>query len=421
MKKILLLLYLGFVIVSCGNNDDPKPEPETGLHQGRTVLAFFWANNNLDDYLNTNIKDMVSALLEMKDPATLLVYWDGKDPSGNVPAKVGEYPCIVRYTSDGKGKINGKTQDDFSSYDSPLEWGEVVKEYPDQISTKKEVMITVLSDMVKAYPSTNYGIVFGSHGSGWLPSITGSRSIGQDGALSNTALIPELAEALQAACPQKFDFILFDACMMSCAEVCYELRNSTKYCIASVLDIPAVGYPYEQVLSYLYKSDLQNHFPQLCQEYINYYNGNSWGTIAVVDCTQMQGLADATREVIVAHQDKLKDVDTDRLQEYGRVSSNFRGFAYDMVQFVETLGGGEAPSAFMEQFDKAVLYADYTRNIASNASIYKIDGANYCGLGMYIPNALTTPKYTLWNEYFVSSIAWYEAAGWKETQSVWGY
>ena len=39
---------------------------------------------------------------------------------------------------------------------------------------------------------------------------------------------------------------------------------------------------------------------------------------------------------------------------------------------------------------------------------------------MYIPNSFTTPKYLLWNNYFKSSIAWYHASGWAETESIWG-
>ena len=34
------------------------------------------------------------------------------------------------------------------------------------------------------------------------------------------------------------------------------------------------------------------------------------------------------------------------------------------------------------------------------------------------PNAY--PKYLLWNNYFKSSIAWYHASGWAETESIWG-
>lgn len=49
-----------------------------------------------------------------------------------------------------------------------------------------------------------------------------------------------------------------------------------------------------------------------------------------------------------------------------------------------------------------------------------LDGDNYSGMGMYIPNSFTTPKYLLWNNYFKSSIAWYHASGWAETESIWG-
>ena len=61
---------------------------------------------------------------------------------------------------------------------------------------------------------------------------------------------------------------------------------------------------------------------------------------------------------------------------------------------------------------------DYTHDPTS--SLYRIDGDNYSGMGMYIPNSFTTPKYLLWNNYFKSSIAWYHASGWAETESIWG-
>lgn len=49
--------------------------------------------------------------------------------------------------------------------------GNIRKKYPPQTSTEKTVMQTVIGDMMSAYPSESYGIIFGSHGSGWLPTI----------------------------------------------------------------------------------------------------------------------------------------------------------------------------------------------------------------------------------------------------------
>ncbi|MDB0776278.1 hypothetical protein PL671_06240 [Phocaeicola vulgatus] len=73
---------------------------------------------------------------------------------------------------------------------------------------------------------------------------------------------------------------------------------------------------------------------------------------------------------------------------------------------------------FTQQLKKTVVYTGYTHDPTS--SLYRIDGDNYSGMGMYIPNSFTTPKYLLWNNYFKSSIAWYHASGWAETESIWG-
>ena len=115
-----------------------------------------------------------------------------------------------------KEAVNAMIADQDMSVHDLISIGNIRKKYSPQTSTEKTVMQTVIGDMMSVYPSESYGIIFGSHGSGWLPTITGTRSIGQDGGRysSDTALIPELAEVLRTVNPQKFDFVLFDACMM---------------------------------------------------------------------------------------------------------------------------------------------------------------------------------------------------------------
>ena len=417
MKKILFIFLAACFFFSCEKETIVIPQ----RHAGRTILAFFWANNNLSDNLRRNIMTMMNGLTEVTDSATLLVYWDGY---GNSTEPNWKTPTILRYTANGRGGINGYSKNEIedmfsnSSRADIVGIGVVEKSYPSQISTKKQVMQTVISDMMECYPSESYGIIFGSHGSGWLPTITGTRSIGVDGVNANTAVIPELAEVLRTVNPQKFDFVLFDACMMGCAEVYYELKDATRYCIASVLDVPALGFPYERLMSHLYADNFKDHLVSICKNYIDYYNYNGWGTVSAVDCNQMEGLAQDVRKVILSNQENLKSVDAAELQQYGKAGNNFKGYAYDMVQFVENLTGGTVPEEFVQQFNKAVIYTGYTPNPTS--SLYRIDGNNYCGMGMYIPNSSTTSKYLLWNNYFRSSIAWYHASGWAETESIWG-
>lgn len=414
MKRILFLLLAVLSLASCDKEEIVIPQ----RHAGRTVLAFLWADNSLNNNLRENIGTMMSGLQQMTDSATLVVYWDGKTSDKNWSV-----PTIVRYTTNGRGSINSYSRQAVDEllaasgttlYDL-IGLGETMKTYPSQTSTEKEVMRTVIADMMACYPSQSYGIIFGSHGSGWLPTITGSRSIGQDGGeySDDTALIPELAEVLCAVNPQKFDFVLFDACMMGCAEVYYELKDAADYCIASVLEIPAAGFPYADVMPYLYESDIRKYLEPICRSYISY---SPWGTISAVDCSRMEELAAAVREVIVSRGDRLNAVDTDRLQQYGGYST-FKGYAYDLVQYVETLCEGEVPASFREQFDQALCYTAY---VTTGSYPYPIDGENYCGMGMYIPNGRTSGKYGLWNDYFRSSVAWYSAAGWADTESIWG-
>lgn len=421
MKKILLLFLVALFLFSCEKETIVVPQ----RHAGRTVLAFFWADtdNGLNSALRNNIQTMMQGLQAMTDSATLLVYWDGQSSDANWPE-----PCIVEYVTNGRGGINSLSKgtidammaDKNTSIYDLIGIGEIKKKYSSQTSTEKAVMQTVIGDMMSAYPSQSYGIIFGSHGSGWLPTITGTRSIGQDGGQfsSDTALIPELAEVLRTVNPQKFDFVLFDACMMGCAEVYYELKDAARYCIASVLDIPGAGFPYANVMPYLYENAIKDYLETICRDYIDYYNYNGWGTISAVDCSQMEGLAQVTKNIILSNRENLKNVNTANLQQYGRASNNFKGYAYDMVQFVENLCGGTAPDDFMQQFNKAVIYTDYTSHPTS--SLYKIDGDHYCGMGMYIPNSSTSSKYSLWNSYFKESIAWYQVSGWADTETIRG-
>lgn len=420
MKKILWLLLVVLSFLSCNKEEVEIPSKQAG----RTILAYFWADNNLTSSLRNNIKDMITGLYEMPDSAAVVIYWDGASTDAYWPV-----PAILKYETNGRGGINGIAAEKMDTLisknrtDELFRLATIEKTYPSQTSTDEAVMRQVISDMMDIRPSDSYGIILASHGSGWLPSITGTRSIGQDGGRNSTdtAFIPELAMALETANPQKFDFILFDACMMGDAEVYYELKDVASYCIASVLDVPAAGFPYQKIMSYFYKENLKEYFPSIGRTYIDTFNNNAWGTIAAVDCSQMEGLADATRNVILSAQSNLKNINTSKLQEYGRerfYNTNFVGIAYDMVQYIGALNGGEAPAEFMEQFNKTVLYADYTPSVA--VSYYKIDGDNYCGMGMYIPNSSTSSKYLLWNNYFKSSIAWYQAAGWRDTETIWG-
>lgn len=413
MKKLFLLLTFVSLFTACKDDDGPSGGKKENAPI--TVMGYFIADaSGIEDDIFRNIAAMYDGLALMKKPATLLVYWDGSGDYGQW-----EDPVILRYTTDGKGNVNGQKQlPEDATANEVVDLAEVVKQYPSQLSVDKSVMTQVLKDMIAVSPTERVGLVAASHGSAWTNSIFMSRSFGQDGkGTDNTMLVSDMADAMKAT-GKKFDFLLFDACFMGTAEVCYDLRDVADYQIVSVMEVPAYGFPYESSLDYLYEGTVDG-YKKICQAYIDFYqeryeNGDyAWGTIALVDSKEMEGLADATRAEIVEHKNVLgNDFDESDIQEYGKQGG--RGIAYDLGQLMAVLNNGTMPNAFADQLNKTVLYKSCLE--IANPSSHKVDAANYCGLGVYIPIRYNDN----WNDFF-KTISWYTVVGWNEVTFSWDF
>ena len=413
MKKLFLLLTFVSLFTACKDDDGPSGGKKENAPI--TVMGYFIADaSGIEDDIFRNIAAMYDGLALMKKPATLLVYWDGSGDYGQW-----EDPVILRYTTDGKGNVNGQKQlPEDATANEVVDLAEVVKQYPSQLSVDKSVMTQVLKDMIAVSPTERVGLVAASHGSAWTNSIFMSRSFGQDGkGTDNTMLVSDMADAMKAT-GKKFDFLLFDACFMGTAEVCYDLRDVADYQIVSVMEVPAYGFPYESSLDYLYEGTVDG-YKKICQAYIDFYqeryeNGDyAWGTIALIDSKEMEGLADATRAEIVEHKNVLgNDFDESDIQEYGKQGG--RGIAYDLGQLMAVLNNGTMPNAFADQLNKTVLYKSCLE--IANPSSHKVDAANYCGLGVYIPIRYNDN----WNDFF-KTISWYTVVGWNEVTFSWDF
>lgn len=309
MKKWFFILCVLSSLWACNDKETPDkpvnpvvPEEEVP-HASLTILAYFVANNNLDDDLLENIGTMYDGLSKMNQPATLLIYWDGNTAMG--PNKSTHH--ILKYEIDEKGLINDEpVLSSSATLNDVLEVGEIVKEYPEQLSTQKSVMSQVLKDMVAMSPTERLGFVAGSHASSWINSIytSSSRSFGQDGSgTDNTILLKDMVDAIKST-NKKFDFILFDACYMATAEVNYEFREVADYLISSVMEVPAYGFPYDETLPHLYAGEVEE-YQKVCQAYIDYYTDLAWGTISLIDCTGIMPLTQILKQEIVDHKEKI--------------------------------------------------------------------------------------------------------------------
>lgn len=418
MKKWLYTLLV-VVLAACSNE---IPEQQPAKRSGRTVLAYLISNNagtSLDNDLRNNVIDMYTALGNIKESCTLLVFY--RPYTGDTPLS---NPTLMSFYTDGRGNVNNQPvlSGDNLTFEAVCQIAQK-KEYTmnSQIATDPAVMKEVFTDMQIVAPSDSYGLILGSHASGWMKgNSVQSKAFGDDDGYNID--IPDLADVLKNSFSEKLDFVLFDACMMGTAEVGYELRETTSYCIASVMETPVYGFPYDQILPYLYSENVD--YSAVCHEFVSFNKTNNlWGTCAVMDCSQMENLASAVKAKLSEWQDALSSVSMQNVQQYG--VGTFRYFSYDVLDFFRELGGksgvaetdlNEAISSIQTVLDEVVIAKECIPNPSYPNTIFSVDETRFCGIGMYIPeeyNPYVANK-TAWNDYYEQSISWYHAAGWDD-------
>lgn len=419
MKKWLYTLLV-IVLAACSNE---IPEQQPAKRSGRTVLAYLISNNkagSLDTYLRDNVIDMYTALGNMKESCTLLVFY--RPYTGDAPLSK---PTLMSFYADGRGNINNVAALTGTelTFDAVCRIAQK-KEYTmnSQIATDPAVMEEVFTDMQTVAPSDSYGLILGSHASGWMKGTSvPTKAFGDDDGYNID--IPDLADVLKNSFSEKLDFVLFDACMMGTAEVGYELRETTSYCIASVMETPVYGFPYDQILPYLYSENVD--YSAVCHEFISFNKTKDvWGTCAVMDCSQMENLASAVKAKLSEWEDALFSVSMRNVQQYG--VNNYKYFSYDVLDFFRELGRksgvvkttdlNEAIASVQSALNQAVIAKDCLSGVDYDFDGLVIDGTRFCGIGMYIPgeyNRYVANK-TAWNSYYEQSISWYRAVGWAD-------
>ena len=153
--------------------------------------------------------------------------------------------------------------------------------------------------------------------------------------------ISEFDKGIEDSGIGKFQYILFDDCNMTGIEVAYELCNATHHIIGSPTEIMAYGMPYKLLWNELSKVNPDYH--SICTNFINFYsnytyNGSPYpyGTISVIDCSQVEGMLNIMKE-INASSSLATVVESDIQSMDGYVPSIF----YDMGDYVRKLAQNE--------------------------------------------------------------------------------
>lgn len=387
LNSVVLLMTAIIFIVSC-SPEEPAPKPPTPdeqqpqpLTESHTLMIIMQGNNGLAEFMDSNLQRIITAYYDVPtDVGRILIFYDR-----------GNYTRLTElYMDDGMAKQR------------------LIEEYPTSTSTvDKEFLAGVINRMKEVAPADSYGLIMSSHGGGWVPAdlydvyLLGESSranepnakplfYGQDD--SDCMEIPDLVDALKHT---RFKYIIFDACMMANVESLYDMRDMADYIIASPTEILGAGFPYENFLPLLFERT-DHKLKEVCEAYMEYYRDTS-GTIALIDCSKMDALAEAMRGVYA----EAKSVDVSQVQAY----DNFLYHLYfDLGDYVKQVATGDTLERFNAALRDVVVYSGYTNTfftVTGEDDAY-IPIEEYSGLSCYIlqeadcPNTAAAWRDTAW-------------------------
>ena len=285
----------------------------------------------------------------------------GANPSGiEILAQVGG---TANYRN--KNLADGKTQR-ISLTDGKLT---VLETLDDTKMCERETLVDFLNFATEAAPADRYVLVFWDHGDGTLGGF------GRDELNSNASLsLSDMKEAL-ASVKEKFDIIVFDACLMATVECAYALEGAGKYMIASEDIVPTDGLYYTTWLRSLSVNKTLST-EALAKMIVDAY---------VVHAPS--GREDVTLSVI--RLDNVKNVVSGVEREMLKISKN-QTLTEKLSQLtVKPFGQGEGN----DQYDMLALFSALdvdisALNVDAESAIYYRRSAvpkKYSGLALYLP------------------------------------
>ena len=365
---LLMLMATSWLSACHDDIPDDLARTRTATPQERTIIMYLPYSgsgyNNLYSFFEQNIRDVEQSIKQAGGLGTNNLYVVIAD---NSPNRV----YLYRIRMEGTECVH----DTIKRYDHPrlmdAQW-----------------VTRVINDVKSISETPKYAMLVGCHGEGWLPpknNVTRAKTrwFGGPGyAIS----IADFAQGIEQT-GIKLEYLLFDDCYLSCAEVAYDLRNATNMLIASTSEVMADGMPYAEVFQYL--SSPQPNFGQLVNNYIAHYQRQSYpyATIGVINTQYIQSMAQLMKQVNAtytwntANNHQLQDLDGDHFMPT---------VYFDFGSYAHTLFGSNL--ALYSQYQ--TLMAQLVPYKGNTAYIYNASGTTtrvneFSGITISDPSANT--------------------------------
>lgn len=385
---VLSCIVAIFLFVACTDKNEKDGADENGetvvpddcYAESRTVLVYIAAENSLS---GSAVSDLNEILLGVKNSN---LYPDDKVVVYLDDTRLPRIYCIDK-------TVTAQT------------YTELVPEvmYEEDVnSASKEQFEAVLRYVKEHHSAASYGVVMWSHASGWLPSPeelqsssakSRNKAFGIDNEKNTTSntgsqmAISDIADALEAF--GGTDFIFFDACFMQTVEVAYELRDATKYIVASPAEIPGPGADYKTMIPACFqKADWAE--AMLSAYYDSYCDmASGYGLIiSSVDTKAMPNFAAYVKNVVADKRDALLQANYDGVQSYFK----FGSWAYDYPDFYDVRGvvknvlEEDRYALWLEEEAKFVRCKHTSQwYSAFNSHLNSVKATQCSGISMYVP------------------------------------
>lgn len=238
-----------------------------------------------------------------------------------------------------------------------------------------ETLTEFVSYCGEHYPANRNALILWDHGGGALMGFGLDEIFGGDAMQIN-----EIDSALDAA-GVDFDFIGFDACLMSTVETACMIDNHADYMIASEESEPAGGWFYTNWLNSIC-ADPSMPTEEIGKIIIDDFVQTSFDddntvecVLSLIDLTEMNNVFGRLCDFSSAAKDKL---DTGEFRTVSSSVSNTKAFGddsdmIDLMHFAQNLDLPES-DALIDAIDEAVVYSANSKNIN-----------NSNGLTIYLP------------------------------------
>lgn len=396
-------------------NKGTTPVRDVTPEKAQVMILYSAGFNSLCAALEDDVNDIKSGYLPLVGSMSkaVLVYSRRLSETGRYTDRTPSY--LIRLSVDGWGKVISDTLKTWPETDEAV-----------SASTMTDVLETVKG----LYPHASYGMVFSSHGSGWLPSgyystgkITAGtaglqavpyidpnsdgsmprvKSIGIDNITSRNTYEMEI-ETFAQALPMKFDYIIIDACLMGCIEVAYALKDKCDKLVFSQAEVLEDGLCDYTTLTQRVLRPAVPDLYNLCEDSYRHYKNQDDPiyrslTISMIDCTRLDGLAESCRSLFSKYRNQISLVNAANVQGYFRARKHW---FYDLTDILRQSG---VPEADMTDYNKAM--SDCVLYNAATDTFINFDIRTHCGLSMYLPADGNSEL-----DEFYKTLSWNKASG----------